>query len=1586
MPAEKPGASAAADHLPAAAAAQDPPLTLLCVTGHTKKPGRPAQRRSTVSDIGLLPTRTSQGCTSMDHWCHSPADLERGVWYGPWRRSSAPGVITRVQTSESLEASAEDLEPELRPEPPRMSQLRQAPTPPPALELPPLAAPRAQAGCPEGGPASDAPEPPASGAPAPPPARGKELPPLLPGVPIQTPTASPARSEKRVRLEFVLPCNSESSNAELEGKAWNSRSSTSSGLSPRKRSVTRVARSLFGSGPRSPRTAPTLRASICAGTLARKGLDFDGCDAAPSVQKRVTMRRHTLQDFPSATALPWPDSPTASSCSSRQEPRQCLSKHPGFLATPPRVPRASVGETFEALQRSVLGLHLRRVEELLEAGVSVNVPVCTVVNGTLEFSTLLHELCSLPAMEGGHAEPGSTDVMEALLRAKANVNPRTSTGQTPLMRACREKNLDAVRLLLEWHAQVDPVDDAGASCLDMAVALREELEVPATPRTPSASAWPRRRRRTAQLEDLSAELVSLLLDAQERIKANRRTCSRQLRLRQESNRIMTIDLDAGDNENWALGHSQLTPMARSYSTAPSLPMVAAVRLCARQGNHKAIQVLLEHGASPDFLNEAVENGAPEVVRALLRFRANPLAPDDDGISPIDMAVQRSAGDPTSQIILELLREAASHTDPSDDVTSTASGRQAKWSSKSNVSFARVSFLPKDDSRDPSVKLSNCSEVHPLSKKAAVQLCSKALLFLTCRGLVARKFSRCCRQLYESKVCQLASLALLMGALFMPDVWILMDQETDSILEVIISVIIAGYVVEFLVLVIAFQRKYIFTFFFIMDIVGACSLLLDLFHFSRMSPGGNAVLTRAARAAKLGARAGRFTKLVKLVRFLPHEQGPDQAETGAQTTKVMGKVLVAKMSSRVSCLIILFFIMVPIFADVSNFDEDHSMQMWAVQMAQLVDTNATSGEWQLMVQDTVDFYAGMPYSPFRIALLNRAQWEIEGPRRPDNVQQVTAGQVAVYFDFGHSRRAEATMDLVMIFAAIILMMGLAMAIASAVSSIVLDPLDAILADVRRTGGTIYRRVDSMNQDTRNWRNSLRSDIVSRRSIASCHRLEGEQDDSNFEIELLERVVRKLAALSEITMQRTRPQDTQTLQYLGQSAMVTESRCDVLTRSVTGCSESGNWQPLEALGMGLWSFNPLSLEALQRRDVCVAMLMVASRRVAVVPEQVLVAFVDGAASRYKQSPQYHNWCHAVDVTHTMSAMLASCSSRSQALFLRLEEFALLVAALCHDVGHPGLSNDFLVQTSHDLAIRYNDTSPLENMHCATLFELVKNVHMDILASFSREFQKEVRNICIESILSTDAVHHVRLVKDLQMFCEMNSELLEHVRQLVDRVGEDGAGCWPPPELSEATREVEARRMLCCCSLHLADISNPAKPFEVCRQWGHLILEEFFSQGERMAELGLPVPALLDRSKTNLPFSQISFIEFFAAPFFFAMVRLLVPLRCIEEEVLANAALWAEEWQKEVQPVQEEVQSVANRLHRLERAAPFRTSQQQQAAQQRSCSMGSARLFSANVFGSPSMSSESAGAPSGSGSSVHSSFSQPRVLRTSRSGVGM
>lgn len=53
---------------------------------------------------------------------------------------------------------------------------------------------------------------------------------------------------------------------------------------------------------------------------------------------------------------------------------------------------------------------------------------------------------------------------------------------------------------------------------------------------------------------------------------------------------------------------------------------------------------------------------------------------------------------------------------------------------------------------------------------------------------------------------------------------------------------------------------------------------------------------------------------------------------------------------------------------------------------------------------------------------------------------------------------------------------------------------------------------------------------------------------------------------------------------------------------------------------------------------------------------------------------------------------------------EQFALMVASVAHDIGHPGVNNNFLINSSDELALRYNDISVLENHHASSLFKIL------------------------------------------------------------------------------------------------------------------------------------------------------------------------------------------------------------------------------------------------------------------------------------------
>jgi hypothetical protein len=88
-------------------------------------------------------------------------------------------------------------------------------------------------------------------------------------------------------------------------------------------------------------------------------------------------------------------------------------------------------------------------------------------------------------------------------------------------------------------------------------------------------------------------------------------------------------------------------------------------------------------------------------------------------------------------------------------------------------------------------------------------------------------------------------------------------------------------------------------------------------------------------------------------------------------------------------------------------------------------------------------------------------------------------------------------------------------------------------------------------------------------------------------------------------------------------------------------------------------------------------------------------------------------------------------------------------------------------------------------------------------------------------------------------------------------------------------DERIMILSNALHFADISNQTKKWDVCFKWTEYLYEEFWKQGDRERELGLPLGFLTDRYKTNISNSQVSFIDSFVKPSFETMYILLPKL---------------------------------------------------------------------------------------------------------------
>uniref|UniRef100_A0A8C6L3J4 Phosphodiesterase n=1 Tax=Nothobranchius furzeri TaxID=105023 RepID=A0A8C6L3J4_NOTFU len=239
---------------------------------------------------------------------------------------------------------------------------------------------------------------------------------------------------------------------------------------------------------------------------------------------------------------------------------------------------------------------------------------------------------------------------------------------------------------------------------------------------------------------------------------------------------------------------------------------------------------------------------------------------------------------------------------------------------------------------------------------------------------------------------------------------------------------------------------------------------------------------------------------------------------------------------------------------------------------------------------------------------------------------------------------------------------------------------------------------------------------------------------------------------------------------------------------------------------------------------------------IPVDTFVTYVMTLEDHYHANVAYHNSLHAADVTQSTHVLLSSPAL--DAVFTDLEILAALFAAAIHDVDHPGVSNQFLINTNSELALMYNDESVLENHHLAVGFKLLHEENCDIFQNLSKRQRQSLRKLVIDMVLATDMSKHMSLLADLKTMVETKKVTSSGVLML-----------------DHYTDRIQVLRNM----VHCADLSNPTKPLPVYRQWTERIMEEFFRQGDKERERGMEISPMCDKHTASVEKSQVGFIDY-------------------------------------------------------------------------------------------------------------------------------
>ncbi|XP_019958303.1 3',5'-cyclic-AMP phosphodiesterase 4D isoform X5 [Paralichthys olivaceus] len=254
---------------------------------------------------------------------------------------------------------------------------------------------------------------------------------------------------------------------------------------------------------------------------------------------------------------------------------------------------------------------------------------------------------------------------------------------------------------------------------------------------------------------------------------------------------------------------------------------------------------------------------------------------------------------------------------------------------------------------------------------------------------------------------------------------------------------------------------------------------------------------------------------------------------------------------------------------------------------------------------------------------------------------------------------------------------------------------------------------------------------------------------------------------------------------------------------------------------------------------------------IPLDTFITYLMTLEDHYHGDVAYHNNIHAADVTQSTHVLLSTPAL--EAVFTDLEILAAIFASAIHDVDHPGVSNQFLINTNSELALMYNDSSVLENHHLAVGFKLLQEENCDIFQNLTKKQRQSLRKMVIDIVLATDMSKHMNLLADLKTMVETKKVTSSGVL-LLDNYSD--------------------RIQVLQNMVHCADLSNPTKPLQLYRQWTDRIMEEFFSQGDRERERGMEISPMCDKHNASVEKSQVGFIDYIVHPLWETWADLVHP----------------------------------------------------------------------------------------------------------------
>ena len=761
---------------------------------------------------------------------------------------------------------------------------------------------------------------------------------------------------------------------------------------------------------------------------------------------------------------------------------------------------------------------------------------------------------------------------------------------------------------------------------------------------------------------------------------------------------------------------------------------------------------------------------------------------------------------------------------------------------------------------------------------------------------------------ESFPVQALLMTCLFLSLFFADVWIMENppDSADVVKDTILTTVLVLFLIETTMYSLC-QEAYFLGFYFWMDVVGTLSIILDLSYvtdaFDARQGKRTGSYLRAVRAAKLGARYGRlmrFFKFMKYLRHLPCFHNSEVAEPSMNAVRKVANELSHTLIRMVAFLTLLLVIVIP-FIEAPNRDRGVGAYMDILQFTASSDGTTTG-----IINPTVNFMNTTDNfrnfmndkSPL-IYMSVSGEYVFDGTTktlinvdrskiRKDNIHDynrvVPGGNIDLSVDYTQKYYWESAFGVILMVMVIIIFLVYSISFQIIIDEKVNAPLEKSTKALRNCAEIMLKSMKAM-------------EIEKEKDVEAMKELDDLDDDldQDLETEMLEKLIERLAGIVQHVIPGAeklivdKNVDSSTAKwlneaYLSKATKMITTGVNKIGGKLTQAVELVNIQKKLSSNtvvsnelLNSWHFNVLDYskeELLDIAHVLFGVFNVFDRFK--VEENVFSKFMVNIADHYIDHNTYHNFKHGCDVLH--ACYLLSTRSKLHRVCSQLEMFSLLTAAIAHDVGHLGVNNVYLVKARHKLALRHNDKSPLENMHCAVLYEILGEQDANIFSSLTETEWRESRKIILTCILGTDMSHHFEQISKVNLFLEVHGSETESF----------AAG--NTEEIPQVLHDSDQRLFMMELLLHCSDISNPYKPFQICRAWSHLVVAEFCAQGDREKKEGLEVSPMCDRDAMNLCNMQMGFIEFVVSPLILGVIKMFPSLHGIGSTMNENMREWA------------------------------------------------------------------------------------------------